>query len=136
MVYFNLNLDKNIKRKNNSSRENNIVKMKIMFGLVLVMIKFGLVYFFYQDYLTNLVHFNKVFNITSQEQIYYLFLQNLQREYFFDPQNATVWNYPAGVLFNNTLEEVYDFKESKNNVKKIIIFRYQANMRATSLLII
>ena len=82
------------------------------------MIKFGLVYFFYQDYLTNLVNYNKVFNITSQEQIYYLFLQNLQREYFFDPVNSTVWNYPAGVLFNNTLEGVYDFKESKNNVKK------------------
>jgi len=108
-------VDKNIKRKNNTSKENNIVKFKIFVSLFMIILKFGLIYLFYFNHINTLGYYIKVFNITSQEQNYYLFMYNLQREYFSNP-NSMVWNYPSDFLFNKSLDSIYDFKENLRNV--------------------
>jgi ATP-dependent Zn protease len=107
--------EKKNKRKNNTSRENNIVKFKIFLSLFLMVVKFGLIYFFFFSHINTLGNYIKVFNITSQEQNYYLFLYNLQRDYFSNP-SSMVWNYPSHFLFNKSLESIYDFKENLRNV--------------------
>jgi predicted membrane channel-forming protein YqfA (hemolysin III family) len=108
--------DKNKKRKNNSSRENNIIKFKISLALFFIIALFSLIYYFYFSYLTLTTYYIKIFNITSQEQSYHLFMHNLQREYFSDPVSSKVWNYPSSYLFNKSLEGIYDFEEGLKNV--------------------
>jgi hypothetical protein len=115
----NNSVDKNIKRKNNTSRENNIIKFKIFLSLFLMVLKFGLIYFFYFNHISTLGYYIKVFNITSQEQNYYLFMYNLQREYFSNP-SSMVWNYPSDFLFNKSLDSIYDFKENLRNVNIVL----------------
>ena len=112
---------KSTKKNKNISRENNSIKFNIFLSLFMIVLKFGLIYFFYFNHIDTLGYYIKVFNITSQEQYYYLFMYNLQREYFSNP-SSMVWNYPSDFLFNKSLDSIYDFKENLRNVYIVLPF--------------
>jgi len=104
------------KRKSNNSKEDKIIKIKILIGLMFVSLFFFVMYFVYQNYLDIIKIYVDIYNNNCNEQAYFLVIFNILREYFFD-SNTNVFGEKVSDYLNNAIDDIYQFKLKRDNVK-------------------
>ena len=109
------------KRKNNNSKDDKIVKLKILIGLFVICVFFFVIYFIYQDYMKYLMIYVDIYNNNCVEQAYFLMIFNILREYFFD-KNTDVFGVKINDYMLKSVDDIYKFKLERENV--IIYLKY------------
>ncbi len=103
------------KRKNNNSREDKIVKIKLVVGLLIISLFYFIKYFIYQNYLENIGIYLKFYENICNEQAYYLIIFNVLREYFFD-YTTDVFEVNVDIYMNKAIDDIYKFRLERDNV--------------------
>lgn len=111
------------KRKNNNSREDKIVKIKLIIGLLVISLFYFLMYFIYQNYLADLGVYLNIYDNVCKEQAYYLVIFNVLREYFFD-YTTDVFEVNVQTHMETAIDDIYKFRLERDNVnlKKNLFF--------------
>ena len=111
------------KRKNTSSRETKMFKLKMSITIVLVGVFCILVFTFYWLFLNDLHLYMDFYKTMTELENEYLQLFNALREYMFDPNNM-ILNTPADEFLTECLGEIYTRRQEKQlflseNIKKV-----------------
>jgi len=105
------------KRKNNNSREDKIVKIKLIIGLFIISLFYFIMYFIYQNYMGNLGIYLNIYDNICKEQAYFLIIFNVLREYFFD-YTTDVFELNVEKYMATAIDDIYKFRLNRNNVFK------------------
>lgn len=111
------------KRKNNSSRETKMFKLKMIITISLVGIFTIFIFTFYWLFLNDLQLYMNFYKINTELENQYLLLFNGLREYMFDSNNK-IMNTNAADYVNDSLENIYQIRQEKQtflseNIQKI-----------------